>query len=120
MLYIIFLFLFWGFLIVTKSFNAFIDKKNFLVKFNSWSLDLANEIARREGFFLVDEHFKLIFVLRKFYERNEIYPNARIILSLFEKFDKKINSCYLNSLFPDDSLLNLIKVSGFPNKSNCI
>lgn len=104
------------------NYNNYLDKDNYLIEFSAWNYNIANFIAFRENVVLTDKHFFLIDILREFYIRNKIYPNSRIIISIFKKKNelKFIDSGYINLLFPGNSVNKLIKISGLPNFNNCI
>lgn len=104
------------------NFDIFLDKGNYLINFNIWTYDIANFIASRESIVLTSKHFVLINLLRNFYIKNKVYPNARIIITMLKKNKNLlfIDSSYINFLFPGNSIEKLIKISGLPNLSNCI
>ena len=56
-----------------------LNKRGFLANFAAWNIDVAQTLAREEGVELSENHWKIIKLMRGFYEDYEVPPSAHII-----------------------------------------
>jgi len=98
------------------------DKEGFLINLDSWSEAVANEIAQRENLSLTEQHFEIIYLLRDFYFNHEVAPANRPLVKLVknELGEKKGNSIYLMTLFPESPAKIGAKIAGLPKPPNCL
>ncbi len=102
--------------------NPQTDKEGYLNCLDEWSIEVASLLAEREDISLSDEHWQLIHLIRKFYERFEVTPAMRVLVKqVREEFGvEKGNSIYLLKLFPGSPAKLLAKIAGLPRPTNCL
>ncbi len=102
--------------------NPQTDKEGYLNCLDEWSTEVAALLAEREDISLGDEHWQLIHLIRKFYERFEVSPAMRVLVKqVREEFGvEKGNSIYLLKLFPGSPAKLLAKIAGLPRPTNCL
>jgi tRNA 2-thiouridine synthesizing protein E len=69
---------------------------------SEWSEGFARTIAEKEGISLTDEHWEVIWYIRKFYDEHQVQAQ---VLEMIKHFKKKWgkergNNKYLHKLFP--------------------
>lgn len=98
-----------------------VDKEGFLVSLSDWSPEVAGEIAAAEGIDLTDEHWRVVEIVRDYYDRFHISPAARIIVKQLEKSlgAQQGTSIYLMRLFGGRPARVVTKIAGLPKPSNC-
>ena len=98
------------------------DKEGYLSYLDEWSTEVASMLAERENIALGDEHWQLIHLIRRFYERFEVSPAMRVLVKqVREEFGaEKGNSIYRLKLFPGSPAKLLAKIAGLPRPSNCL
>lgn len=98
-----------------------VDKEGFLINQYDWSPELAIEIARLEGVVLSVEHWELINYLREYHEDYDIAPPMRMMVKLMmREFGEKVNSRYLQTLFPQGPAKQGSRFGGLPKPKNCL
>ena len=98
-----------------------IDKEGFLINQYEWSQELAIELARLEGVTLNAEHWELMHYLREYHEDYDIAPPMRMMVKLMAKtFGDKVNSRYLQMLFPQGPAKQGSRFAGLPKPKNCL
>lgn len=98
------------------------DNDGFLVNLSDWSLEVAEELARREGITLTENHREVIEVFREFYEEFGLSPAMRPLVKYVSAKlgTEKGNSIYLLSLFPPSAAKIGSKIAGLPRPTNCL
>jgi len=98
------------------------DKEGYLSCLSEWSTEIASLLAEREDISLNDEHWQLIRLIRRFYERFEVSPAMRVLVKqVREEYGaEKGNSIYLLKLFPGSPAKLLAKIAGLPRPTNCL
>ena len=92
-----------------------LDEDGFLVKIDDWDVNVAEQLARKEGIKeLSGEHWKLITSLRLHYERHGESPLCRDVL-IEAGFTKKD----MYRLFPSLGYKSAYKLAGLPKPTEC-
>ena len=101
--------------------NIEFDKEGFLKHLSDWSPMVAAKIAEEDGISLTTDHWQIIELARKYYERHRLSPAARIIVSMIKENvgPEKASSIYLMQLFTGRPARMVNKISGLPKPSNC-
>lgn len=98
------------------------DKEGFLLDFSSWTTDIAQLIAEKEGVTLLSEHWKIIFILREFYKTHQLAPPMRPLVTLLRRYLglEEASSQRLMLLFGGSPAKTACKISGLPRPATCI
>ncbi len=99
-----------------------VDSEGYLQDLDSWSPTVAHLLAAQMNLQLNEQHWELICLVRKFYERTEVVPAMRPLIKLVREQlgDQKGTSIHLNLLFPDGAAKSLARVAGLPKPTNCL
>ncbi|QCI17269.1 TusE/DsrC/DsvC family sulfur relay protein [Buchnera aphidicola (Aphis helianthi)] len=97
------------------------DLEGYLKNNNDWDIHVAEEIAKKEKIILTDNHWEIIYFIRKFYIKYNLTPSMRMLIHGIEKeLGKKIHSIYLFQLFPKGPAKQASKIAGIPKPSQCL
>lgn len=99
-----------------------LDRDGYLRDLGAWSEIVADELARREGLQLLDEHWAVITALREFYARTGVSPAMRPFVKLCrEQLSPHLGtSLALHKLFPGNPAKLAAKIAGLPRPTNCL
>lgn len=98
------------------------DEKGFLTDWQSWTPGHARAFARLEGIELNDDHWEILYLLRRFYALYDASPANRALVNLVKRElgPDKGNSIYLMSLFPESPARRGSRIAGLPKPKNCL
>jgi tRNA 2-thiouridine synthesizing protein E len=98
------------------------DKEGYLKNLADWDENVAVELARAENISLSPAHWEIIRSLRIFYQRHQIAPANRALVSLVKKEfgPDKGRSAYLMRLFHGSPAKTAAKIAGLPRPDNCL
>lgn len=98
------------------------DREGYLLNLTDWTPTIAQAIALADGIILTEDHWAIITVLREFYAEYNTAPAMRALLNILtKKLDQeKINSIYLQILFPAGPAKQANKIAGLPKPIRCI
>ncbi len=101
--------------------QATVDKEGFLVSLGDWSPEVADQLASAEGIELTDEHWRIISLVRDYYDRYHLSPATRVLVNLVgrELGPEYGRSIYLMKLFSGKPAKLVSKIAGLPKPSNC-
>lgn len=92
------------------------DNEGFLVDFDSWTPQWAEQMARQLGLEkLTDAHWNIINYLRFFYKDWSKAPLAKQI-----KAETGISLLQIEKLFPEGIRLGARRIAGLPNPRTCL
>jgi tRNA 2-thiouridine synthesizing protein E len=102
--------------------NFSVDKNGYLTNISDWNQDIARAIAQQDNLTLTDDHWHVINFLHNFYLQYNAMPTMRVLVKELTKQmdEKKGNSIYLNSLFPQGLMRQASKLAGLPKPTRCI
>jgi dissimilatory sulfite reductase related protein len=93
-----------------------VDEEGFLRRYDDWCPEWVEYVRIAQGIAaLNDEHWRLINVLRDYYEQNGMPPMVRI-LSKATGFKMK----YIFELFPAGPGKGACKIAGLPKPKGCV
>ncbi len=98
--------------------NLDLNKKGYLIHFEAWNKDFANNMAESNGLKLTECHWHVIDFLREYFQEFGIAPDAREVI---KKLGKKINPntpCsrkHLEGLFANGGCKLACKIAGLPD-----
>ena len=98
------------------------DKQGYLTDSSVWNEEIANAIAKEEGIELTDDHWQVVWYVRKFYEEFNTSPSIRPLVKYLAKewSAEKGSSIYLHILFPEGPAKQATKIAGLPKPARCI
>lgn len=99
-----------------------VDQDGFLCNLSEWDEATANELAKKENIVLTENHWEIIELARSFYQKYQHSPEMRALVKFIkqELDDRKGNSLYLLSLFPNSPAKLACKIAGLPRPANCL
>ncbi|MGE5239278.1 MAG: TusE/DsrC/DsvC family sulfur relay protein [Chloroflexota bacterium] len=97
------------------------NEYGFVVDPCSWSKDLAEHMARRDGLALTDGHWEVITFLREYFARYEIAPMIKILIKeIGKRGPERGNTFYIYRLFPDGPAMQACRYAGLPTPAGCV
>ena len=86
-----------------------------------WQAEDASVIAENFGILLNEDHWKVIEIVRNYYETYRLFPPNRVLINLImkEQGSEKANSIYLMQLFTGAPAKVLAQIAGLPKPANC-
>ena len=98
------------------------DREGFLRRLDSWSPEVAEQIAAREQLMLTDAHWEIIALLREYYREFDSSPAMRPLVRYcaLKLGSDKGRSIYLMTLFPGSPAKLGSKIAGLPKPANCL
>jgi tRNA 2-thiouridine synthesizing protein E len=98
------------------------DKEGFLRDLDTWSPEVAEQIAAGENLRLTGAHWEIIELLRRYYREFDASPAMRALVryTARELGPDKGRSIYLMSLFPGSPAKIGSKIAGLPKPDNCL
>lgn len=104
----------------TKS--LIVDAEGFLLKLEDWTPEVAETIATEENISLTQEHWEIIYLVRKFYQEFDLSPAMRPLVKYIGNNlgAEKGRSVYLMQLFPSSPAKLAAKIAGLPKPANCL
>lgn len=97
------------------------DPEGFLKDLNDWNEQWAIETALKDQLRLTEEHWKIIYFVRTYYDEFQTSPAIRALLKAMKlSFGDKANSLYLQTLFPKGAAKQIAKIAGLPKPAKCI
>lgn len=98
------------------------DAEGYLVSLADWSEDLARYLSQQDNLELTDEHWRILNLIRDYYEEYGTAPNLRILQkTLREQFgDDLADKKYLFELFPYGPAKQAARYAGMPKPTGCV
>lgn len=99
-----------------------LDKDGYLLELDDWSPAVAEAMAERENLVLVEAHWEILALLRRFYAEFQLSPATRPLIryAAQQLGPEKGNSLHLNKLFHGTPAKLAAKLAGLPKPTNCI
>ena len=93
-----------------------LDEEGFIINPEEWSEDLAGVMAVAAGISeLSEDHWKIIYYLRDYYNRYQIAPMIRRLCK-----DTGCNLKHIYDLFPTGPAKGACKLAGLPKPAGCV
>ncbi|PCI45046.1 MAG: sulfurtransferase TusE [Moraxellaceae bacterium] len=107
---------------LNKNLIEAFDKEGFLKDLSLWNPEVAAQIAATEKIDLLEAHWEIIHLTRKFYDDYDLSPSMRVLVKhVANALGKdKGRSIYLLKLFPGSPAKLICKIAGLPKPTNCI
>ncbi|MEQ8408417.1 MAG: TusE/DsrC/DsvC family sulfur relay protein [Gammaproteobacteria bacterium] len=99
-----------------------VDKEGYLRDLTDWSEAVAVDLAESEAIRLLPAHWEVLHLLRAFYQRHQLSPANRALVSLVKRElgPEKGRSVYLMKLFGGSPAKMASKIAGLPKPDNCL
>jgi TusE/DsrC/DsvC family sulfur relay protein len=99
-----------------------LDEKGYLLDYANWSPDVASLMASVDEIDLTADHWLVIEIFRRHFERFDIEPPMRaLVKQTREKLgDEKGNSRFLYQLFPYGPGIQACRYAGLPRPVSCV
>ena len=99
-----------------------VDKEGYLRDLTDWSEEVAIGLANAEAIRLLPAHWEILHLLRAFYQRHQLSPANRALVSLVKRElgAEKGRSVYLMKLFGGSPAKLASKIAGLPKPDNCL
>ncbi len=98
------------------------DEEGYLQHLLDWNVEVATQMADRDGIVLTDAHWEVINFLREYYDDYKIAPAIRILTKAMAKKlgREKGNTRYLYKLFPEGPAKQACRYAGLPKPTGCV
>ena len=106
----------------TAMIKIAVDKEGYLRDLTDWSETVAIGLAESESIRLLPAHWEILHLLRAFYQRHQLSPANRALVSLVKRElgPEKGRSVYLMKLFGGSPAKMASKIAGLPKPDNCL
>jgi len=101
--------------------NAKVDADGYLIDFNDWTPEIAEQLAKNDSITLKQEHWIIIQCLKDFYQEYnvKVIPTRTFLKKLTTVLEPtKCTSTYLYTFFPK-GLAQVSKIAGLPKSTRC-
>jgi len=90
------------------------DEEGFLLYTEDWTPELADQLAREEGFILEGERREIVMYIRDYFESRQSVPEARTVLKHMKQIwgEDRATRKYLYQLFPRGYGQQACKIAG--------
>ncbi len=107
---------------LTRNKINLFDSDGYLTTRSSWTPELAEEIANKDGIKLTDQHWQIILLVRRYHEEFDSPPAMRALVKYIRVHlgETAGNSVYLLKLFPNSPAKIACKISGLSKPSFCL
>lgn len=98
------------------------DEDGHLANAEDWSEAVANGLASEDDIELVEEHWQVIGVVRRFYAETGVSPSMRPLVKLLRENGCRqlASSIALMRLFPGSTAALAAKIAGLPRPDKCL
>jgi tRNA 2-thiouridine synthesizing protein E len=96
-----------------------LSDNGFLKDHTLWAAAIAKFFAKEEGILLNCIHWKIIWVLRGYFEIKNTIPNNRLLVNILKNYYPNIlnSDLVLYRLFPTSPILQAARIAGLPEHS---
>lgn len=98
------------------------DEEGYLTDINTWSEDIALEIAKAQNLEMTEERWEVVNFLRNYYDEYQVAPAIRVLTKALAKTmgPEKGNNKYLYELFPYGPAKQACMIAGLPKPTGCV
>ena len=99
-----------------------LDEDGFMVDWEEWDKDVAEELAKVTNVKLGPEHWEIIEFLRDYFVKYNIAPPIRMLVKEVKKKlgPEKGNLKYIYKLFPAGPAKDACRIAGLPKPTGCV
>ncbi|TRX00525.1 TusE/DsrC/DsvC family sulfur relay protein [Candidatus Methylobacter oryzae] len=108
--------------VIDAELHLELTEQGFLINAADWDENVAQQLAASNNIELNDDHWEIIWFIRRYYQQFKHLPNARLFTKAIAKElgEAKGNSRYLHKLFPEGPLKYACKLAGLPKPPTCL
>jgi len=98
------------------------DNEGYLANLDDWSQDVANVLAEKDKVALTEEHWKILNLIRDYFQEYGTAPNLRILQKVLKQEfgDDLADKKYLFTLFPYGPAKQGARYAGMPKPTGCV
>lgn len=98
------------------------NKEGYVANPATWTKELAEYMAQKDGLTLTDDHWEIIIYLREYFNKYKIAPMIKILVREIGKNKgiEKGNTHYLYALFPKGPAKQACRYAGLPEPVGCV
>ena len=98
------------------------DEEGFLKNQNDWSLELMEEMSRKDGLVLNEDHRIIIRAVKDYFEEYATTPAIRVLIKYLKTTGHAdlASSITLAKLFPAGAAKSAAKYAGLPKPVKCV
>jgi len=98
-----------------------LNKEGFVADPWTWTREVAEHMAHRDGLTLTEGHWEIINYLRGYFEKYQIAPMIKILAREIGRIRPDAgNTLYLYRLFPDGPAKQACRYAGLPKATGCV
>jgi tRNA 2-thiouridine synthesizing protein E len=98
-----------------------LNREGFVADPSSWTREVAEHMAHRDGLALTEAHWEVIDYLRGYFEKYQIAPMIKIIAREISKTrPERVGTQYLYRLFPEGPAKQACRYAGLPRATGCV
>ena len=98
------------------------DKEASPTDINTWTQDIALEIAKAQNLEMTDERWEVVNFRRNYYDEYQVAPAIRVLTKALAKTmgPEKSSNKYLYELFPYGPAKQACMIAGLPKPTGCV
>ena len=98
------------------------DAEGFLASLDDWSEEVARSLSQQDNLELTDAHWKIVNLIRSYYQENGVAPNLRMLQKVLkaELGEEMADKRYLFDLFPYGPAKQAARYAGMPKPTGCV
>lgn len=98
------------------------DNEGYLANLEDWSEAVANYLAEKDNLPLTEEHWKILNLIRDYFQEYGTAPNLRILQKVLKQEfgDELADKKHLFTLFPYGPAKQGARYAGMPKPTGCV
>ncbi len=109
-------------MIVVQGKEIETDNEGYLANLEDWSEEVASYLAQKDNLTLNEEHWKILNLIREYFQEYGTAPNLRILQKVLKQDfgDDLADKKYLFTLFPYGPAKQGARYAGMPKPTGCV
>jgi len=109
-------------MIVVEGKEVATDNEGYLANLEDWSEAVANHLAEKDNLPLTEEHWKILNLIRDYFQEYGTAPNLRILQKVLKQEfgDELADKKHLFTLFPYGPAKQGARYAGMPKPTGCV
>jgi len=99
-----------------------LDEDGFLQDWEGWEEGMAEEMAKKDGVVLGEEHWKVLRYLRDYFIKYQVAAPIKMLVKEMAKMlgPEKGKTKYIYELFPGGPAMMACRYAGLPKPTGCV